>query len=173
MIFVACLILRILVTLRFPPESCSPFKRLCFNRRIAQITGGGVEKSEQKAEIYCYDLQNPAQSFINLQKQVHRSYHYERARKRRKVADHECLPKGGQSGVTRGTRSRFSAEKLRPCCFFFKKDGRVRDAALLLSDEKLLAKLSEGDLVAIEAKYHKSCLASLYNRVRNASEPLA
>ena len=110
------------------------------------------------------------------------SYHYERACKRRKLADRESLP---EIGATRATRSRFSAENFRPCCFFCEKedaesnlssaqtfalDRRVRDAALLLSDEKLLAKLSEGDLVAIEAKYHKSCLASLYNRVRNATK---
>lgn len=41
-----------------------------------------------------------------------------------------------------------------------------------MSDAKLLAKLSEGDLVAIEARYHKACLTSLGNRVRafNASQ---
>ena len=31
-----------------------------------------------------------------------------------------------------------------------------------------MAKLSEGDFVAIEARNHKLCLASYYNRVRNA-----
>ncbi len=45
-------------------------------------------------------------------------------------------------------------------------DKRIRDAAILLSDDKLLARLSEGDLVAIEARYHKNCLTSLGNRVR-------
>ena len=33
-------------------------------------------------------------------------------------------------------------------------------------NDKLLARLSEGDLVAIEARYHKNCLNSLGNRVR-------
>ena len=47
-------------------------------------------------------------------------------------------------------------------------DRKVRDAATKLGDERLLAKLSEGDLVAIKARYHKSCLIGLYNRLRVA-----
>ena len=47
-----------------------------------------------------------------------------------------------------------------------KLDKRVRDAATKLLDEKLIARLSEGDLVATEACYHKTCLAALCNRVR-------
>ena len=49
----------------------------------------------------------------------------------------------------------------------FKLDRKVRDAANQLCDEMLLAKLSEGDMIAIEALYHKSCLSALYNRVRD------
>jgi hypothetical protein len=45
-------------------------------------------------------------------------------------------------------------------------DARVREYATALQDQKLLAKLSEGDLVAIEAKYHPACLVLLYNRAR-------
>lgn len=36
-------------------------------------------------------------------------------------------------------------------------------------DERLIAKLSEGDLVATEAVYHRSCLVNLYNKVRVVS----
>ena len=36
-----------------------------------------------------------------------------------------------------------------------------------LQDEKLLAKLSAGDMVAQEAKYHKSCLTTLSNQARS------
>ena len=43
---------------------------------------------------------------------------------------------------------------------------RVRYSARSLLGEKLLAKLSEGDLVATEACYNKNCLMKLYNRVR-------
>ena len=46
----------------------------------------------------------------------------------------------------------------------FKLDKNVRKCALDLQDSKLLAKLSAGDMVAIEAKYHLVCLADLYNR---------
>ena len=43
---------------------------------------------------------------------------------------------------------------------------RVNECALTLSDGKLLAKLSGGDVVAQELKYHPACLVSLYNRER-------
>ena len=45
-------------------------------------------------------------------------------------------------------------------------DKKVREAAAELPDERLIAKLSEGDLVATESKYHKTCLAEFYNKVR-------
>ena len=48
-------------------------------------------------------------------------------------------------------------------------DARVRQCALQLQDQGLLAKMSAGDLVAQEAKYHAQCLASLYNRAKQAS----
>ena len=40
-------------------------------------------------------------------------------------------------------------------------DRRVRDAAIQLQDDKLLAKLSAGDMIAIGAVYHKTCLETL------------
>ena len=46
----------------------------------------------------------------------------------------------------------------------FGLDARVRQCALQLQDQNLLAKLSAGDLIAMErAKYHNQCLISLYN----------
>ena len=36
-------------------------------------------------------------------------------------------------------------------------DDRVRECASLLNDEKLIAKLSGGDVIALEAKYHTQC----------------
>ena len=49
----------------------------------------------------------------------------------------------------------------------FDVDIRVRQCALKLQDKPLLAKLSAGDLIAHEAKYHAQCLASLYNKARD------
>ena len=49
----------------------------------------------------------------------------------------------------------------------FELDRKVRNAANHLCDEMLLAKLSEGDMIAVEALYHKSCLSALYNRLRD------
>ena len=46
----------------------------------------------------------------------------------------------------------------------FELDARVRKCAFALQDQKLLAKLSAGDLVALKASYHSSCITSLYKR---------
>ena len=48
--------------------------------------------------------------------------------------------------------------------------ARVRNCAMVLQDEKLLGKLSAGDLVALEANYHAPCLASLYKKLRVKEE---
>lgn len=42
-------------------------------------------------------------------------------------------------------------------------DRNVRAAATKLQDRKLLTKLAAGDMHAIDAYYHASCLATLYN----------
>ena len=43
-------------------------------------------------------------------------------------------------------------------------DQTVRMYATELQDTRLLAKLAPGDMVALEAKYHKTCQCDLYNR---------
>lgn len=48
----------------------------------------------------------------------------------------------------------------------FGLDRKLRDIALKLEDEKLLAKLSPGDIIAVEVKYHAKCLIGLYNKAR-------
>ena len=47
-------------------------------------------------------------------------------------------------------------------------DSRVRKCARELEDTILLAKLAAGDMIALEAKYHRKCLVNLYNRSRTA-----
>ena len=80
------------------------------------------------------------------------------------------------------TRRNISAENFSESCFFCKTgstkgtlhqcqtlqlDNRVRNIAHALCDTKLLAQLSEGDMVATEAQYHLKCLIDLYNRYRD------
>lgn len=43
-------------------------------------------------------------------------------------------------------------------------DTKVKQCAINLKDQHLLAKLSRGVFVAIEMKYHPQCLVALYNR---------
>ncbi len=45
-------------------------------------------------------------------------------------------------------------------------DCTVRECATELRDSKLLAKLAPGDMVALDAMYHLSCLTDLRNRLR-------
>ena len=41
---------------------------------------------------------------------------------------------------------------------------RINECAKTISDKKLLAKLSAGDVIAQELKYHPACLVALYNK---------
>ena len=45
--------------------------------------------------------------------------------------------------------------------------AKVLSSAKILRDTVLLAKLSVGDMVAIDAVYHLRCLASLYRRAHS------
>ena len=48
----------------------------------------------------------------------------------------------------------------------FDLNKKVRKCALDIQDQKLLAKLSAGDLIAQEAKYHLKCLMELYHKAQ-------
>ena len=47
-----------------------------------------------------------------------------------------------------------------------KLNNRLKECATTLLDEKLLAKLSGGDIISQEFVYHPQCLENLYNRER-------
>ncbi|XP_072178978.1 uncharacterized protein [Diadema setosum] len=85
---------------------------------------------------------------------------------------------------TRSAAAQMILQSTEPICFFCSKpagnaglhhaatteiDKNVRKCAIELGDAELLAKLSAGDMVAIEAKYHRNCLRALYNKVRPAA----
>ena len=48
----------------------------------------------------------------------------------------------------------------------FDIDWRVCEGPVLLNDEKLTAKLNEGDIHAPEAKYHTNYLCNFYSKIR-------
>ena len=52
-------------------------------------------------------------------------------------------------------------------CLSKNLDNHVREWAEYLRVSKLLAKLSEGDMTATEAKYRKKCLTELYNKLKS------
>ena len=45
-------------------------------------------------------------------------------------------------------------------------ENRRREYAYVLHDEQLIARMSAGDLVAQEAKYHDKCALILFNAAR-------
>ena len=47
-----------------------------------------------------------------------------------------------------------------------KLNQKINECAKTLNDGKLLAKLSAGDVIAQELKYHPACSVALYNRER-------
>ena len=95
----------------------------------------------------------------------------ERAEKRRAKDDDPSHPR-----IKKFPRRNSSFEPCS-CCFFcgecsgelhrsstFNIDSNVRESAILLNDTALLAKLSAGDMPALDAMYHSRCLSSLYRR---------
>ena len=52
----------------------------------------------------------------------------------------------------------------------YQVDTRVRKCAALVGDNELLARLSMGDMVALEAKYNSKCLLALYYRAKTTVE---
>ena len=80
-----------------------------------------------------------------------------------------------QSISLSGTKSSYST-----CIFCSKKtnekahecsthniDGRLRAMAIEMEDTELLAKLAGGDVIAIEAKYHSTCMTKYKNKYRS------
>ena len=50
-------------------------------------------------------------------------------------------------------------------------ESRVRACAVKLQDERLLTKLSQGpDLIALESKYHPTCLVRLYKKADSLTD---
>lgn len=85
-----------------------------------------------------------------------------------------CSPPRKKIRLSRSTES-----VTKESCYFceplravstYKVDNRVRKSALALQDGKLLAKLSAGDMIAQDAKYHPLCLASLYKRAKSLDD---
>ena len=108
-----------------------------------------------------------------------------RAVKRTLETDDHCQD-GDEAGVYKHMRSQFGVSEKgvqETLCFFckqaagedgfrtaatFQLDSRVRACVEILDDTQLLARLSMGDVVALEVKYHAKCLVGLYNRARKA-----
>jgi len=135
--------------------------------------GDGMEKTlaehEGKWHKACYVLCNATK--------------VERARKLQEKACSNTVPSPLKKHLRSSTTPACpmeTEESHRPACFFcdettgdFHKaetislDTRVRNIATELRDTKLLAKLSVGNMIAIDAVYHLKCLTLFYNKHRS------
>ena len=129
--------------------------------------GGGIEETLKK---------NKAQ-FHPSCRYLFQTYRLERARKR------QPSPGSAQSIEGCSKLRRTSHAIGQPECFVsvcdeeepksdlrqvmtMNIDKRLNDCVQTLNDEKLLGKVSGGDAIAQELKYHSTCLVGLYNRER-------
>ena len=124
--------------------------------------GGGIEDTLRR---------NSAKYHQNCRKMFD-SYKLERATKR--AAEIQNDPGEGHSKMRRTSmevQRCFLCEKIQPKsklrqAMTMQLNERLNECARNLNDGKLLAVLSGGDVVALELKYHYSCLTALYHRER-------
>ena len=109
-----------------------------------------------------------------------RNYKEKKKRKRKLDAEIENGNEMSDSAMHRSKRQSIdsSAEK-NICIFCEKKTGKpheystfssgntLKNMALEMQDTTLMAKLSAGDVIAIEAKYHLQCLTAYRNKYRS------
>ena len=124
-----------------------------------------------------------ASEFVNnkaiFHKNCTRKYRADMLARKRKSQDSEAASSVSNDLKIspKKTRSTFSAPNFTDNCFFcddsegelllcYTKElsKHVANWAKALSDSKVLAKLSAGDMVATESKYHKICLTGIFNR---------
>jgi len=123
------------------------------------------------------------------------SYNKQKLERKRKLpqvksSDSACQNQEDESEVFDNCAKRRSSKRSeeKPVnlekCFFcekFSKDlhrcqtlqlnQKVRNIALEMGDNQVLAKLSQGDMVAVDAMYHLSCLVDYKNKYRSFKSP--
>ena len=126
--------------------------------------GSGIEKTLRK---------NKAQYHVSC-RLLFNNTKLERAEKRSAPAADRDEKSSSSSKIPRRTPDPKKSE-----CLLCEEEGdnlcqamtmtlnkKINECATTLNDGTLLAKLSAGDVVAQDMKYHKTCLAALYNRKR-------
>ena len=111
---------------------------------------------------------------------------YDSHKAKRLTASKSGRKRGAHSSLhavsTRATRSSLSSNDLRKVCIFCDQGEEIghlkcastlgigpsiHENAVLLQDDTLLRKLGSTDLVALEARYHKTCYTKFFTRVRS------
>lgn len=122
-----------------------------------------------------FEGENMADTFLHNKAKWHKSCHLkfaqskltrvreQKAKKRKNdFADDQRKSKRRVSGIPDKEACIFCSQvtgKLHRCSTM-RLDNELRKMAMEMQDTMLLARISSGDLVAIEAKYHYNCLSS-------------
>lgn len=152
--------------LAFQEIGCLPW-----NLQLSRLDDGdGIEKT----------LQNHSAKWHDSCRLRYNKTELVRAEKRKTSCQKNYEP---PKKYTRQSNESSISLKVKALCFFcnkpessgafheastFNLDKNVRKCAIKLEDKPLLAKLSAGDMIAQDAKYHFECLTSLYNKARDA-----
>ncbi len=123
--------------------------------------GGGIEDTLRRNSAKYH--QNCRQMFSNCK--------LERATKRAAGIQNDPVGHSKMQRTSIEVQQRFFCEKMEPTselrqAMTMQLNQRLNECAPNLNDGKLLALLSGGDVVALELKYHYSCLTALYHRER-------
>ena len=137
------------------------------------------------------------EAFISKQASFYKSYRncYDRYHLQRKLenlknvhetaVDENCAVNSAELSDIRRRRSTRQLNSIENNCLFCNKEDskenlrqvmtfklylRVRHGAKLLNDFDLLTKIGDGDMVAMEKKYHNHCLCAFYKRVNNVTK---
>ena len=180
----------LLLYIHFPGFAKDPTKSSYYStaenlKKHQEINGffEGLRKRIESFESYA-DL---ACEFVNRKATFHKSCisMYDKQKLNRKRKRNEAEESSGEAEESNDrqhtTRRSLSAKNFTDKCFFCDTakvneelhtcqtlylDMRIRNIAQEMNNAKLLIKLSEGDMVATEAKYHRGCLIMLYNSYR-------
>lgn len=108
-------------------------------------------------------------------------YNKQKLERKRKIFDKQISSEEKNLEPTKKmTRQSIELQNFSNSCFFCEKtneqelhecqsiqaSNRVQRMAETVGDLKILGKLSEGDMIATEAKYHSRCYLDLFNRHR-------
>lgn len=129
-----------------------------------------------------YGSEGTPENFVSNKASWHRSCHqkFNKSKLERQITKKRKNEKSSEEPEVRRSKRDLSFDIKTVCIFCedatshklhafttFSAEQSLREMATMMQDTKLLAKMSGGDLVALEAKYHLTCLTKYRNSYRS------